>query len=93
MGQVSLVAEEIERSTGKQLTPFERETVIRWDESDDQNVEFYTASKRVANRLLRAGVKPVKEEDQNWWFSLPKYCIRIKPGKRAVNITGKTARK
>jgi hypothetical protein len=92
MKQVTLlVAEENDKNIGQQLTAFEKETIIRWDETDDQHIEIYTSSKRVADRLFKAGVRPIKTEGQSWWFELPKYSIRIKTGKRAFNITGKTA--
>ncbi len=76
-------------STGVQLEPYEKETIIRWDETNDQYVELYTASKRVADRLIKSGVKPVRTEKQGWFFILPKSSIRVKPDKKAIHIAGK----
>lgn len=66
----------------------ERETVIRWDEERTGKAELWTASKDVADRLIKAGLKPVKVDKGGWWFELTKASIRLKPFKNAIRIAG-----
>ncbi|WP_066639612.1 hypothetical protein [Desulfolucanica intricata] len=71
---------------------FEQETVIRFAEDTDEMI-VYTASKRVANWLMKEykPTKVFKSEGKitGWEFNLNKKEIRIKPkGGRALNIGG-----
>ncbi len=70
----------------------EQETIINFNEAEEV-AEIYTASKLVADRLTKSGLKPTKTEKMegeicSWYFSMPKWAIRVKPGKSAINIGG-----
>jgi len=71
-----------------ELLPYEQETIIRWDESSYE-VEIYTASRRVAQRLIKGGLEPRRLEKDSWWFALPKQTIRLKPGKKSIHPAGR----
>lgn len=67
------------------LSREEQETIIIWNERDPE-VEIYTASSRVAYRLRKIGLAPLKQEGSELCFVVPKVAIRIKTGTRAVRV-------
>jgi hypothetical protein len=69
------------------LTPFEQETIIRLDEGSG-DAEVYTSSKRVADKLVRAGLAPIGGRTTDWFFQVPKWTVLIKPGRSAVRVGG-----
>ena len=75
-----------------ELLGFEQETIIRWDESSYE-AEIYTASRRVAERLIKGGLEPVRREKDSWWFVVPKQVIRLKPGERSIYPAGRGGQK
>jgi hypothetical protein len=56
---------------------YERETVIRFDETDDL-AYVWTASKPTYNRLRRLGYEPIKDEERSASFRLPKRAISFR---------------
>ncbi len=69
---------------------FELETVVRFDETGEPAL-LWTASKRVADKLIKAGLAPTKlvrhkGETTGWWFALPTYGIVVKPTTKAIRI-------
>jgi len=69
---------------------FEMETVIRFDETGEPAL-VWTASKRVADKLIKAGLTPtrttwLRKEATGWWFQLPTYGIVVKPTTKAIRI-------
>ena len=69
---------------------FEMETVIRFDETGEPAL-VWTASKRVADKLIKAGLTPtattwLHKEATGWWFQLPTYGIVVKPTTKAIRI-------
>ncbi len=77
----------------KAKLPYEKETLIRWDEEKDGPAELYTASKAVADRLKKSGLKPIKQEDGAWWFEFPKEAMRVKTGNKACYVAGQPKKK
>jgi hypothetical protein len=73
---------------GKAMIPEEQETIIRFDESEN-TATVYSASKKVINRLKKAGMTPIAEDSCSATFITPKKCIKIKPFNRSINIGGK----
>ena len=71
------------------LTNYELETVINFNEDEDTAC-LYTASDRVRNHMLKAGLEPVQSNERGWWFEIPKWSVRIKPGRTQVYIGGTT---
>lgn len=69
------------------LSLYEQETIISFSEADSQ-AEIYTASKRVASHLLKAGLTPTKQDPNGWWFTVPKAAVRIKAGRHTARIGG-----
>lgn len=70
------------------LTPEELETIIRFDETGDE-CSIWTASKKVAARLAKAGLE-VMTEPGGWVVELPKQALRVKVGSRACYIAGRS---
>ena len=75
----------------------ERETVICFNDEDDI-ATVYTANKRVADMLTGKGLEPVKVDTYRgqptgWTFAVPKWAIRIKPGKFAIYVGGRKGQK
>lgn len=75
----------------------ERETVINFNDEDD-NATIYTANKRVADMLIGRGLEPVKvdiyrKQPVGWSFAVPKWAVRIKPGKFAIYVGGRKGQK
>jgi len=69
------------------LTSYEQETIINFNE-EEAAASIYTASKRVATKLRKAGLEPVEETPPGWWFEVPKQAIRVKVGRHAIKIGG-----
>lgn len=67
------------------LSREEQETIIIWNERDPE-VKIYTASSRVAYRLRKIGLTPLKQEGPEMYFVVPKAAIRVKTGTRAVRV-------
>lgn len=72
------------------MTPFEQETVIRFDETGSP-AQVYTASKRVASKLIKQGMVPyrigaTKGVETAWYFELPKRAVALKPGKHIIRL-------
>ncbi|CAA7602455.1 Hypothetical protein DEACI_3129 [Acididesulfobacillus acetoxydans] len=72
------------------LTPAERETVIRFDE-EDRVAELYTASRRVADKLIKGGLVPLKTtegggETAGWYFEIDSYDVIVKPSRNAIRL-------
>jgi len=72
------------------LIPEERETILRFDQASDE-CTIWTAEEKVANRLRRSGVHVV-EEPGGWSARVPKQALRLKIGRRACYIAGRSAR-
>lgn len=70
------------------MLPEEQETIIRFDEKEDDAV-IYTASKSVADKLIKAGLEPNELDNSSWEFILPKHTIKVKPDKTAINLNPK----
>ena len=75
----------------------ERETVITFNDEDD-NAVVYTANSRIAEMLISRGLEPVKVDTYRgqptgWTFAVPKWAIRIKPGKFAIYGGGRKGQK
>jgi hypothetical protein len=70
------------------LSASEQETIIRLDE-ESPVAEVYTASRRVAERLVKGGVSPARREGESWWFVVPKQALRLKPGRRSIYLGGR----
>lgn len=69
---------------------FEQETIIRFDEAE-QKLSVYTASRRVASKLIKAGLLVGKTdmragEITGWHFSGPSSMALLKPGKRSIRL-------
>ena len=71
------------------LTPEERETILRFDQASDECF-IWTAEEKVANRLKKGGVQVAKEPG-GWSARVPKQALRLKVGKRACYIAGRSA--
>jgi hypothetical protein len=56
---------------------YERETVIRFDETKDL-AYVWTASKPTYNRLRRLGYEPVKDDERSASFRLPKKAVSFR---------------
>jgi|LFRM01.1.fsa_nt_gb hypothetical protein len=69
------------------LTPEERETILRFDDSGDA-CEVWTASPTVAARLRRAGLA-VTQEPGGWRATCAKQAIRIKAGRYSCYVGGR----
>ncbi len=69
------------------LTPYERETIILFNDSDELG-SIYTCSPRVYRRLIKAGLKPIREEGSAYWFEIDKTCVRLKVGNTTSRIGG-----
>jgi hypothetical protein len=72
------------------LSREEQETIIHFDEAGE-NADIYTASKRVADKLIKRGVVPYKTDKQGgrdiaWYFELPKHTVALKPGKNIIRL-------
>ncbi len=75
------------------MTPFEQETIIRCDETGDP-AEVYTASRRVANLLMKRSLSPYRTEKSNgevtgWFFHLPRASVILKPGSHIIRVGGR----
>lgn len=74
------------------MTPFEQETIIRYDETGSP-AEVYTASKRVANLLMKRSLSPYRTEKSSgevtgWFFHIPKTAVILKPGGHMIRVGG-----
>lgn len=73
------------------LSNYEEETIISFSE-DSKVASVYTAAKRVANKIIRSGVKPIKvfkdkkRQINGWIFQIETFNIIIKPGKTAYRL-------
>jgi hypothetical protein len=65
----------------------EQETIINFNEGEP-GAEIYTASRRVASKLLRTGLTPKQQTPSGWWFEVPKQAVRIKVGRHHIRIGG-----
>jgi len=80
------------------MSAFESETIIRFDE-ESKDAILYTASMRVAKILAYRGIEPDKVYKDNngevtgWEYEFPKSAVRIRPGKKLINIGGRTSKK
>lgn len=70
----------------------EQETIVRFDETG-KAAALYTASKRVAARLIKAGHAPTRitkrkgsKEVIAWWFSMPTAAVLIKCSGKSVRL-------
>ena len=70
------------------LIPEERETILRFDQASDECF-IWTAEEKVANRLKKGGVQVAKEPG-GWSARVPKQALRLKVGKRACYIAGRS---
>lgn len=70
-----------------ELTGFEKKSIINWNE-EEREASIYTASPKVARRLIKGGLKPDRQEGSGWLFKVPKQQIRVKVGNRAINLAG-----
>ena len=72
------------------LTREEMETIILFDE-ENQVARVYTASKLVRNRMVKAGIKPVRTEPGGWFFEVDKQAVRLKPAgcRSAIRLGGR----
>lgn len=71
---------------------WEQETIINFNE-DEPEAQVYTASKRVANLLMRRGFKPCQVDKQDgkpcaWTFTQPKTAVLLKPANRIIRLGG-----
>jgi len=73
-----------------ELLPVERETIIHFDEASVK-ATVYTANKKVAERLIKHGIYPVREEENSWWFEIAKHSIRIKESNKSCYIAGRNS--
>lgn len=69
------------------LSSTEQETILNFNEGEP-GAEIYTASRRVASKLIKAGLAPKQQTPSGWWFEVPKQAVRIKVGRRAIRIGG-----
>jgi hypothetical protein len=84
------MAEKMDEDTRSKL--YEQETSICFDELDGE-AELYTASPRVFKLLANRGLSPYRVETMDgkpcdWFYSLPKWSVLIKPGQRMIRIGG-----
>lgn len=68
----------------------EAETILRFDETEHP-ATVYTASARVADKLRRAGLKPVtvyrtNGKESGWTFEMNSYGIVVKPFRQSVRL-------
>ncbi len=70
------------------LTPEERETLLRFDDTDGP-CEICTCSPSVYRRLIKAGLKPVREEGDSSWFEVDKHCLQVLVGRKHCWIGGR----
>lgn len=71
----------------------ERETIIRFDEEDEQAI-IWTASMPVYRKLLKSGWFPFEDEERHAVFEVPKKRIRLpKPFNKGRSETMKARRK
>lgn len=69
------------------LTRYEQETIILWNEEEAQ-AEIYTASPLVAARLEKLGLTPYREEGPGRFYRVSRGAVRIKVGNQSVHIAG-----
>lgn len=65
---------------------------FRPPENGDEGCVICTASRRVAQRLLRVGLEPEPAgpvAGSSWRFRVSKYALRVKVGRRAVPLAGR----
>ena len=66
------------------------ETIIRFDETGGLS-HVYTACKRVADKLIKAGLTPVRTSRfkgyvDGWWFECDSRGVAVKPFERLVRL-------
>ena len=69
---------------------YQSETIVRFDETGNP-ARVYTASKRVADKLMHAGLNPTKierlrGEDAGWYFECDPGAVLVKPGASSIRL-------
>ena len=62
----------------------ERETIILFNEEDDDDAEVYTASEIVYRQMLKRGYQPSEDRQRGCFFKMPKSEIKLPRPKRPV---------
>ncbi len=67
---------------------WEQELIINGNE-DETTISIYTASKRIADKLIKRGCNPIRVDKQAgkecaWSFELPRWAVALKIGKNYV---------